>query len=57
MPEGRCRFQEGAVVVMSEIPWRSRDVDRRSVRLHDGEPVWLRPAVAVKKKESVDEHG
>jgi hypothetical protein len=42
---------------MSEVPSRSREVDRHSVRLHDGEPVWLCPAVAAKKKEVEAEHG
>jgi DNA-binding FadR family transcriptional regulator len=31
--------------------------DRRVVRLHVGEPVWLGPAVAAKEKEPESEHG
>jgi len=32
------------------------EVNRRAFRLHVGEPVWLGPAVATKKKESVEKH-
>jgi hypothetical protein len=31
--------------------------DQHRARLHDGEPAWSGPAVAMKKKELTSDHG